>query len=80
MNDGFSKSLIMDGNEGWNALADTYGDMIEMGVIDPTKVVRLTIELAASIASLLLTTEAIITEEPEEKKATAPAMGGGMDY
>jgi len=68
-------------NEGWNALTDEYGDMIKMGVIDPTKVVRLTIELAASIASLLLTTEAIITEEPEDKKAAAaPAMGGGMDY
>lgn len=68
-------------NGGWNALEDVYGDMIEMGVIDPTKVVRLTIELAASIASLLLTTEAIITEDPEEKKAAAaPAMGGGMDY
>ncbi|MCY3975429.1 MAG: chaperonin GroEL [Simkaniaceae bacterium] len=68
-------------NEGWNALTDTYGDMIEMGVIDPTKVVRLTVELAASIASLLLTTEAIITEEPDDKKSTSPAMaGGGMDY
>ncbi len=69
-------------NEGWNALTDMYGNMIEMGVIDPMKVVRLTIELAASIASLLLTTEAIITEEPDDKKApaAAPAMGGGMDY
>jgi len=56
--------------------------MIEMGIIDPTKVVRLTIEFAASIASLLLTTEAIITDEPEDDKATpAPAMaGGGMGY
>jgi chaperonin GroEL len=69
-------------NEGWNALTDEYGDMLKMGVIDPTKVVRLTIELAASIASLLLTTEAIITDEPTDEKA-APAgagMGGGMDY
>ena len=70
--------------EGWNALTNAYGDMIEMGVIDPTKVVRLSIELAASIASLLLTTEAIITEEPEKNKQQ-PAMpagmpGGGIDY
>lgn len=68
-------------NEGWNALTDQYGDMIEMGVIDPTKVVRLTIYLAASIASLLLTTEAIITEEVDDSKQDAHAMaGGGMDY
>ena len=66
--------------EGWNALTDVYGDMIEMGVIDPTKVARLTIELAASIASLLLTTEAIITEEPEDTKAPAAPAMGGMDY
>jgi chaperonin GroEL len=69
-------------NEGWNALTDTFGNMMEMGIIDPTKVVRLAIELSASIASLLLTTEAIITDEPEENKSSkTPAMaGGGMDY
>lgn len=66
-------------NEGWNALNDVFGNMIEMGIIDPTKVVRLTIELAASIAALLLTTEAIITEEAGEK-SNAPAMAGGHDY
>ncbi len=71
-------------NEGWNALTEVYGDMIEMGVIDPTKVVRLAIKFAASIASLFLTTEAIITDEPE-KNNKQPAMpagmpGGGMDY
>ncbi|MCB1116437.1 MAG: chaperonin GroEL, partial [Chlamydiia bacterium] len=73
------KVMGMKVNEGWNALTDEYGNLVEMGVIDPTKVVRLTIELAASIASLLLTTEAIITEEPKEEKAPAMA-GGGMDY
>ena len=68
-------------NEGWDALSDKFGNMIDMGIIDPTKVVRLGIELAASIASLLLTTEAIITDEVEEKKGSlSPAMSGGMDY
>ena len=68
-------------NEGWDALTNTFGNMIDMGIIDPTKVVRLGIELAASIAALLLTTEAIITEEVEENKGSlSPAMSGGMDY
>ena len=61
--------------EGWNAQTDVFGNMIEMGVIDPTKVVRLCVELSASIAALLLTTEAIITEE-KENKAPEPAMPG----
>ncbi len=67
------KVTSMKDNEGWNALTDTYGNMFEMGIIDPKKVVRLTIELAASIASLLLTTEATITDEPKDE-ASAPAM------
>lgn len=65
--------------EGWDARNDAYGDMYEKGIIDPTLVVRLAIELAASIASLLLTTEAIITDEPQ-KEAKAPAMMPGADY
>lgn len=65
--------------EGWDARNDVYGDMFEKGIIDPTKVVRFTIELSASIASLLLTTEAIITDEPQ-KEAKAPAMMPGADY
>jgi chaperonin GroEL len=64
--------------EGWDALNDQFGNMLKMGIVDPTKVSRLSIELAASIAALLLTTEAIITEEVEEKPA-APAMSGA-DY
>ena len=68
----------MKPNEGWDAQTDEYGNMYEMGIVDPTKVVRLAIELAASIASLLLTTEAIITEEAAEKPAN-PAMSGA-DY
>lgn len=68
-------------NEGWDGMTDTYGNLLEKGIIDPTKVVRLTIELAASIASLLLTTEAIITEEvSKDKAAGAPPSMAGMDY
>lgn len=65
--------------EGYNALSDEYPDMIQAGILDPTKVTRLALENAASIASLLLTTEAIIADVPEEKPA-APAMPSGMDY
>jgi len=65
--------------EGWDAQDDEYVNMLKKGIVDPTKVVRLTIELAASIASLLLTTEAIITEEEEEKPAAANPMAGA-DY
>ena len=66
---------------GWDGRTNTYGNLLELGIIDPTKVIRLTIELAASIASLLLTTEAIIAEEAQEDKKGAhnPAMAG-MDY
>ena len=57
---------------------EKYVDMVEAGVIDPTKVVRSALQNAASIACLLLTTEAVISEIPEEKKsAAAPGMGGG---
>jgi chaperonin GroEL len=57
--------------EGWDAQNDRFGNMLEMGILDPTKVSRLSIELSASIAALLLTTEAIITEEADAKPATA---------
>ena len=69
----------MKATEGFNALTDTYEDMVKAGVIDPTKVVRSALQNSSSIASLLLTTEALICEIPEEKKE-APAMpgGGGM--
>jgi chaperonin GroEL len=64
--------------EGWDALNDRFCNMVESGIVDPTKVSRLSIELATSIASLLLTTEAIITEEADSK-AAAPSMHGA-DY
>jgi len=62
---------------GFNAATETYGDLVEMGVIDPRKVVRTSLQNAASVSTLLLTTEAVITEIPE-KKPPAPG-GGGMD-
>lgn len=63
------------GNYGFNAGTGEYGDMIEMGVLDPTKVTRTALQHAASIAGLMLTTDAMIAEIPEEKPA-APDMGG----
>jgi len=65
-------------NYGYNALTHEYGDMIQMGVIVPTKVERIALQNAASIAGLLLTTDAAVVEI-KEKKAPAPAAGGGMD-
>ena len=59
------------GSYGYNAATEEYGDMIQMGVVDPTKVVRSALENAASIAGLLLTTEALITEEEEDEPAAA---------
>jgi chaperonin GroEL len=67
--------LAGKGNHGFNAANDTYGDMIEMGILDPTKVTRTALQNAASVASLMLTTECMIAEAP---KADAPMpMGGG---
>jgi len=69
--------------EGFNAATEQYGNMIEMGVIDPVKVTRFALQNAASIASLILTTEALVVDKPEPKKAPAGGgghPGGGMDY
>ena len=64
---------------GYNAATGEYQDLVAAGVIDPAKVVRTALEDAASVASLLITTEALVAEKP--KKETAPAMpAGGMDY
>jgi chaperonin GroEL len=69
------------GNFGYNAATETYGDLVEMGVIDPTKVVRTAFQNAASVAGLILTTDAMVAELPKEEKAPAmPPGGGGMDY
>ena len=64
---------------GFNALIEEYVDMIKEGILDPTKVVRCALENAASIAAMLLTTEAIVAEIPDEKPA-AHMPAGGMDY
>ncbi len=70
----------MKGDEGFNALTEEYENLVDAGVIDPTKVVRSALQNAASIASLLLTTEAIICEIAEDKteRGAAGMPGGGM--
>jgi chaperonin GroEL len=64
-----------DNNFGYNAFSDKYEDLVKAGVLDPTKVVRTALQNAGSIASLMLTTEALVSEIPEDKKG-APAGGG----
>ncbi|WP_119270048.1 chaperonin GroEL [Taklimakanibacter deserti] len=73
------KVLEKSGNYGFDAQTEEYGDLVEKGIIDPTKVVRTALQDAASVASLLITTEAMVAEKPKDKPA-APAMpgGGGM--
>ena len=71
------------GAEGYNVATGEYVDLLKAGVVDPTKVTRSALQNASSIAGLLLTTEAVVTELPEKEKAPAPAgggHGGGMDY
>ena len=70
-----NKVLEGKGNYGYNAGSGEYGDMIEMGVLDPAKVTRSALQHAASIAGLMLTTDCMIAEIPEEKPAM-PDMGG----
>jgi chaperonin GroEL len=85
MNAGTDGSVILDkvkngkGAFGFNAATEEYEDLIKAGIIDPTKVVRTALQNAASVAGLLLTTEAMVAEKPEEKKAAAPAPGGYDD-
>ena len=79
-NSGIDGSIVVDkvknskGNQGFNAQTEVYEDMLKAGVIDPTKVVRTALQNAASVASLLLTTEALIADVPDEKGGD---MGGG---
>jgi chaperonin GroEL len=83
-NAGMEGSIVIDkvlgkkGAFGFDAAADVYGDMIEKGIIDPTKVVRSALQNAASVAGLMLTTEAIIAEKPKKESAMPPGMPGGM--
>ncbi|MGE0213444.1 MAG: TCP-1/cpn60 chaperonin family protein, partial [Parvibaculaceae bacterium] len=72
------KVLEKSGNYGFDAQSETYVDLVDAGIIDPTKVVRTALQDAASVAALLITTEAMVAERPK-KEAGAPAMpGGGM--
>jgi chaperonin GroEL len=83
-NAGAEGSIVLDkvkngkGAFGFNAATEEYEDLLKAGIIDPTKVVRTALLNAASVAGLLLTTEAMVAEKPEEKPATPPMPGGGM--
>jgi chaperonin GroEL len=84
-NAGMEGSIVVEkvrsgkANYGYNAATDEYTDLIEDGIIDPTKVVRTALQNAASVASLMLTTEAIIVEKKEDKPAAPSMPHGGMD-
>ena len=81
-NSGEEASVILDkvsagkGNYGFNAATGEYGDMIEMGILDPAKVTRAALQAAGSVASLMITTEAMVAELPEDKAPAMPDMGG----
>jgi len=74
-----NKVLEGKGNFGYNAQSGEYGDMVSMGVLDPTKVTRYALQNAASVAALILTTDAMVAELPKDEKGMAAGMpGGGM--
>jgi len=85
-NAGVEPSVVLNqvregkGSHGYNAQTEEYGDMLEMGIIDPTKVTRSALQNASSIAGLILTTEVMITDKPEPKKAPAGAGMPDMDF
>ncbi len=88
MNAGKEPSVIVNavklekGHYGYNAATDKFEDLVQAGIIDPTKVTRYALQNAASIAALMLTTEAVVAEKPDDKKdgpAMPSGMGGGMD-
>jgi chaperonin GroEL len=80
MNAGDEASVVLnkvaegEGNYGYNAATGEYGDLVDMGILDPTKVTRTALQNAASIAALMITTEAMVAEEPKED---SPMPGGG---
>ena len=82
-NSGDDAAVVLDkvrhlkGNKGYNAATGEYGDMLEMGILDPTKVARCALQAAGSVAGLMLTTECMIAEHPEEKAGGGGGMGGG---
>ncbi len=83
-NAGDEGSVVLDkvenlkGNDGYNAATGKYGDMLKMGILDPAKVTRSALQAAASVAGLMLTTEAMITDLPEDPAAPGGMPGGGM--
>jgi chaperonin GroEL len=86
-NAGAEGAVVLDavlqgkGSFGYNAAAERFEDLIKAGIIDPTKVVRIALQNASSVAGLLLTTEAMIAEKPKEEKApSGPAGHGGDDF
>ncbi len=72
------KVCSLDGNNGFDGATGEYGDLIERGIPDPAKVVRSALQAAASVAGLMITTEAMVSELPEDKPAPMPGAGGGM--
>ncbi|MGN6601446.1 MAG: chaperonin GroEL [Ginsengibacter sp.] len=83
-NSGIEGSIVVQkikegkGDYGFNARTEVYENLLSAGVIDPTKVTRIALENAASIAGMLLTTECVVADKPEKEKAAMPPMGGGM--
>ena len=74
-----SKVLDLKGNEGYDVLSDEYTDLVKAGIIDPTKVTRSALQNAASVSILLLTSDALIADAPEDKKPAAGGTGGYDD-
>jgi len=85
-NAGFEGSIVIDkvknekGSYGFDAQKEEYTDMVKAGIIDPTKVVRVALQNAASVASLLLTTEAMVAERPRRKRNIRPCLRGGVEW
>ena len=84
VNAGDEGAVVLDkvaglkGNKGYNAATGEYGDMISLGILDPAKVTRTALQAAASVAGLMITTEAMVSELPEDKSAAMMPPGGGM--
>jgi chaperonin GroEL len=84
-NSGCEPSVVVDkvrdgkGAFGFNAQTEEFGDMVKMGILDPTKVVRIALQNASSVAGLMITTEAMVAEAPKKEEKKAPGMGGEMD-
>jgi chaperonin GroEL len=83
-NSGDEPSVVLDkvkslkGNNGYNAQTGEFGDLVKMGILDPAKVTRIALQAAASVAGLMITTEAMVSELPEEKEPMPGGPGGGM--